>query len=179
MNINCFYLIIIFYLIFQRSLATLRNILAHSTDALNQACDQKIHIHIMRILKVKNLHCCFQLLLLLSMRLASKLIDCPCMLRMMDGCWCKLVFVQFNPQLVILSSHFQVGWGASTRETVKKYAIKSLALCTMERKDAREAVLSEKGTLSLSMRVALLSDLGGLEFKPWSGSTLNSKNISH
>nr|XP_058961372.1 tetratricopeptide repeat protein 12-like isoform X1 [Pocillopora verrucosa] len=81
----------------ERSLATLRNILAHSTDALNQACDQKIHIHIMRILK-----------------------------------------------LVILSSHFQVGWGASTRETVKKYAIKSLALCTMERKDAREAVLSEK-----------------------------------
>ena len=31
----------------------------------------------------------------------------------------------------------------------------------MERKDAREAVLSEKGTLSLSMCVALLSDLGG------------------
>ena len=52
----------------------------------------------------------------------------------------------FLLQLVILSSHFQVGWGASTRETVKKYAIKSLALCTMERKDAREAVLSEKGT---------------------------------
>lgn len=31
----------------------------------------------------------------------------------------------------------------------------------MERKDAREAVLSEKGALSLSMCVALLSDLGG------------------
>ncbi|PFX15385.1 Tetratricopeptide repeat protein 12 [Stylophora pistillata] len=81
----------------ERSLATLRNILAHSNEALNQACDQKIHIHIMRILK-----------------------------------------------LVILSSHFQVGWGANTRETVKKYSIKSLALCTMERKDVREAVLSEK-----------------------------------
>lgn len=53
--------------------------------------------------------------------------------------------IDFNPQLVILSSHFQVGWGASTRETVKKYGIKTLALCTMERKDAREAVLSEKG----------------------------------
>ncbi|XP_078379165.1 tetratricopeptide repeat protein 12-like [Oculina patagonica] len=81
----------------ERSLATIRHLLAHSTDALNQACDQKIHIHVLRILK-----------------------------------------------LVILSSHFQVGWGASTRETVKRYAIKSLALCTMERKDARDAVLSEK-----------------------------------
>ena len=68
-----------------------------------------------------------------------------------DWC-CKLVFVHFNPQLVILSSHFQVGWGASTRETVKKFAIKSLALCTMERKDAREAVLSEKGRQSESGR---------------------------
>lgn len=28
---------------------------------------------------------------------------------------------------------------------MKKYAIKILALCTMERKDARDAVLSEKG----------------------------------
>ena len=28
---------------------------------------------------------------------------------------------------------------------MKKYAIKTLALCTMERKDARDAVLSEKG----------------------------------
>ena len=48
------------------------------------------------------------------------------------------------PQLVILSSHFQVGWGASTRETVKKYSIKILALCTMERKDARDGIMSEK-----------------------------------
>ena len=37
---------------FQRSLATLRHLLAHSTEALNSACDQKIHIHVIRILKV-------------------------------------------------------------------------------------------------------------------------------
>ena len=52
--------------------------------------------------------------------------------------------IYFIPQLVILSSHFQVGWGASTRETVKKYSIKILALCTMERKDARDGIMSEK-----------------------------------
>ncbi|XP_073255098.1 tetratricopeptide repeat protein 12-like isoform X1 [Porites lutea] len=89
-----------------RSLATLRHLLAHSTEALNSACDQKIHIHVIRILK-----------------------------------------------LVILSSHFQVGWGASTRETVKKYSIKILALCTMERKDARDGIMSEK---SLDFLVQLL-----------------------
>ena len=37
------------------------------------------------------------------------------------------VCIYIIPQLVILSSHFQVGWGASTRETVKKYSIKILA----------------------------------------------------
>ena len=54
------------------------------------------------------------------------------------------VCIYIIPQLVILSSHFQVGWGASTRETVKKYSIKILALCTMERKDARDGIMSEK-----------------------------------
>jgi len=81
----------------ERTLATLRHLLAHSSEALNVACDKRTYVHVMRILK-----------------------------------------------LVILSSHFQVGWGASTRETVKKYAIKTLALCTMDRQDARDAVLSEK-----------------------------------
>lgn len=81
----------------ERSLATLRHLLAHSAEALNLACDQKIYIHLLQILK-----------------------------------------------LVILSCHVKVGWGASTRETVKKYSIKLLALCTMERKDARDALLSQK-----------------------------------
>lgn len=50
----------------------------------------------------------------------------------------------------------------------------------MERKDAREAVLSEKGTLSLSMRVALLSDLGGWSLDLDRGlQLLTLKNISH
>lgn len=92
----------------ERSLASLRHLLAHSTEALNQACDQRVYIHLMQILK-----------------------------------------------LVILSSHFQVGWGSGTRETVKKYAIKILALCTMERKDAKEAVVKEKGTF-LDFLVQLL-----------------------
>lgn len=50
----------------------------------------------------------------------------------------------------------------------------------MERKDAREAVLSEKGTLSLSMRVALLSDLGGWSLNLDRGQllTLKTSHIS-
>jgi len=68
----------------------------------------------------------------------------------LHGCLCQWVdaILNFTPQLVILGSHFQVGWGASTRETVKKYAVKILALCTMDRQDARDAVLSEKGLFS-------------------------------
>lgn len=50
----------------------------------------------------------------------------------------------------------------------------------MERKDAREAVLSEKGTLSLSMHIALLSDLGGWSLDlDWGLQLLYLKNISH
>ena len=50
----------------------------------------------------------------------------------------------------------------------------------MERKDAREAVLSEKGALSLSMCVALLSDLGGWSLDLDRGlQLLTLKNISH
>lgn len=50
----------------------------------------------------------------------------------------------------------------------------------MERKDAKEAVLSEKGALSLSMRVALLSDLGGWSLDlDWGLQLLTLKNISH
>lgn len=50
----------------------------------------------------------------------------------------------------------------------------------MERKDAREAVLSEKGTLSLSMHIALLSDLGGWSLNlDWGLQLLTLKNISH
>ncbi|KAK2566699.1 Tetratricopeptide repeat protein 12 [Acropora cervicornis] len=81
----------------ERSLASLRHLLNHSTEALNQACDQKIFIHVMQILKV-----------------------------------------------AVASTHFPVCWGASTRETVKRYSIKILTLCTMERKEAREAVVKEK-----------------------------------
>lgn len=81
----------------ERSLASLRHLLNHSTEALNQACDQKIFIHVMQILKV-----------------------------------------------AVASTHFPVCWGASTRETVKRYSIKILTLCTMESKQAREAVIKEK-----------------------------------
>lgn len=49
----------------------------------------------------------------------------------------------------------------------------------MERKDAREAVLSEKGTLSLSMRVALLSDLGGWSLNLDRGLQLLTLKTSH
>lgn len=52
----------------------------------------------------------------------------------------------FSSQVAVASTHFPVCWGASTRETVKRYSIKILTLCTMESKQAREAVIKEKGT---------------------------------
>ena len=55
-------------------------------------------------------------------------------------------WIFFSSQVAVASTHFPVCWGASTRETVKRYSIKILTLCTMESKQAREAVIKEKGT---------------------------------